>query len=484
MAEVPPPVALGAATSVHVVGVGGAGMSTIAVVLAALGHRVSGADKVATGAWPSLSAAGVDLEVVSQDDLFGSAARSGAAVVTHSTAYPPSIDDVAALTAEGAVVVDRAGILASLCALRESVAVSGTHGKTSTTAMLATLLDGVGADPSFLVGGVPVSLGEAARWGGDGGLLVVEADESDGTFERLGASTVVVTNVEEDHLDFWGSIDAIEAAFDRFLAAARHRVVCIDVPGGDGTADPRTLSLATRHGAVTVGEAAAAQWRVHSVQVHRLTTTFGLCHDGTEVGPVAIATPGRHHALNAAVAVATAATRGIDVAAAVAAVGTYRGVGRRFEVLGERDGVTVVDDYAHNPGKVRALLASAAGAGWGRVVVVFQPHRYSRTRTQGADLGRSVAVADLAAVTDVYGAGEPAEAGVSGRIVLDAAREAGTPVVAEWTPTLDDALSWARSVVRPGDLLLTAGAGDVRRVGEAFVRGAESVGVPTGGEST
>ena len=455
--------------TVHLVGVGGSGISAIAVILATLGHRVSGSDVVATGAWPRLEAAGVRLEVVEESELFAAADRSGAELVAHSTAFPPPAEQVAAIEARGGRVLDRAAILAAVCALRPTVAVSGTHGKTSTTAMLATLLHEAGAGPSFLVGATPASLGEAARWAPTPGLFVVEADESDGSFVALGAPTAVVTNVDEDHLDHWGSIDAIEAAFDRFLAQATIRVVCIDVPGGSGDADPRALRLAARHGAVTVGEAPEAAWRIHSVRVERLTTRFGLTHDGVEVGPVRIGTPGRHHARNAAVAIAVAVAHGVAVGEAVAGVGAYRGVSRRFEVLGEVDGVTVVDDYAHNPGKIRALLASAQEAGWNRVVAVFQPHRYSRTRDQGVEQGLAVALADVVAVTDVYGAGEPALAGVSGLTVARAALEARPGATVAWTPTLDDALTWLRATVRPGDLVLTIGAGDVYLVGPRLV---------------
>jgi UDP-N-acetylmuramate--alanine ligase len=456
-------------TSVHLVGVGGAGISAIAVILSSLGHRVSGSDVVATGAWPRLAQAGVRLEVVGEDDLFAAASRSGAALVAHSTAFRPRPDEVAAVEAGGARLLDRAGILAAVCALRPTIAVSGTHGKTSTTAMLATLLHEAGARPSFLVGATPVTLGEAARWTPEPGVFVVEADESDGSFVALGAATAVVTNVDEDHLDHWVTLDAIEAAFDRFLAAADVRVVCIDEPGGTGAVDPRALRLAVRHGAVTVGEAPEARWRIHSVRVEHLTTRFGLTHDGVEVGPVQIGTPGRHHARNAAVAVAVAVAHQVPVADAVAAVGAYRGVSRRFQVIGRVDGATVVDDYAHNPGKIRALLASAQEAGWDRVVAVFQPHRYSRTQTQGGEQGLAVALADLVAVTDVYGAGEVAPPGVSGLQVARAALGARPGATVAWTPTLDDALAWLRATVRPGDLVLTIGAGDVHTVGTRFV---------------
>lgn len=439
--------------TVHLVGIGGAGISAIGIILAAMGHRVSGADVTETPAWPALIAAGIELEVVPPADLFASAARHDAEIIAHSTAFAPTTAD----RATPAQVVDRAGILAAICAARPTVAVSGTHGKTSTTAMLATLLEGVGADPAFLIGAVSDDLGVAARWGGPDAPFVVEADESDGSFLELPAQVAVVTNIDEDHLDHWGSIEAIEAGFDRFVAAAPTCVVCID--------DPRARRVAAAHEAVTVGESADARFVVHDVSVQRLTTSFGLTVDGREVGPVAIGTPGRHHARNAAVAIAVAVDLGIDVHEAVRAVGAYRGVARRFAVIGEADGITVVDDYAHNPGKVQALLSSAKEAGWDRVVVIFQPHRYSRTRDQGIDFGSALAHADVIAVTEVYGAGEAPIPGVSGRTVLDAVLDVRPDAQVAWVPTLDAAAAWAKVALRPGDLCLTVGAGDIASLG-------------------
>lgn len=453
---------------IHLVGVGGAGISAIGIVLAAMGHEVSGVDVTVTPAWPSLERAGVALELAEPGELFASAAARGAELVAHSTAFPPSPADLEAAAAAGRTVLDRAGILALICAQRPTVAVSGTHGKTSTTAMLATLLHEAGEHPSFLVGATPVGLGRAAEWTGSG-AFVVEADESDGTFLRLPSEVAVITNIDEDHLDHWGDLAAIEAAFAEFAAQAPAAVVCLDDPRTDDRTDERALAVAERVGAVTVGEAPEARYRVHDVAVERLHTTFGLSVDGREVGPVRIGTPGRHHARNAAVAVAVAGVLGVEVERAVAAVGAYEGVARRFEVLGEVQGATLVDDYAHNPGKVRALLASAKEAGWRRVVVVFQPHRYTRTRDLVADFGSALALADVVAVTDVYGAGEPPLPGVTGRLVVDAVLDADPWADVAWMPTLDAAAAWVRPQLRPGVLCLTVGAGDVSGLGRRIV---------------
>ncbi|MCU1358449.1 MAG: murC [Acidimicrobiales bacterium] len=462
------PIDLSTPRAIHLVGVGGAGISAIGIVLAAMGHHVSGSDVTETGVWPKLAEAGITTEVVAAGDLFSSAGRHGADVVAHSTAFPPSEADLADAAAVGRVVLDRAGILASICAVRPTVAVSGTHGKTSTTAMLASLLVGAGEDPSFLVGATPLALGEAARWG-TGGWFVVEADESDGTFLHLGAEIAVVTNVDEDHLDHWGSLAAIEAGFERFVADAPRAVVCIDDPRGDGVTAARTLALAERLGALTVGEGPEARLRIHDVVVERLHTAFSLTLDGADLGPFSIGTPGRHHARNAAVAVAVATELGIDPGRSRPALAAYRGVTRRFEVVGEAGGVTVVDDYAHNPGKLRALLASAKEAGWERVVALFQPHRYTRTRDLVADFGAALALADVVGVTEVYAAGEPPIEGVTGRSIVDAVFDRRPWASVAWLPTLDDAEQWALASLRPGDLCLTVGAGDISSLGPRLV---------------
>lgn len=459
---------------IHLVGVGGAGISAIGIILAAMGHRVTGSDVTETAVFPRLHQAGVRTEVVGPAALFAAAAAHDAEVVAHSTAFAPTAEDLAAAAAARRQVTDRAGILAAICAARPTVAVSGTHGKTSTTALLATLLQGVGADPSFLVGAVPLGLGEAARWGGPSGAFVVEADESDGSFLEIGATTAVVTNIDEDHLDHWGSIHHIEAAFDRFLASAAVRIVCIDDPRVEGAVDERALRLALAHEAITVGESPEARYRIHHVAIDHLTTTFGLLVDGREVGPVTIGTPGRHHARNAAVALATAASMGVDPVRGVAALAPYVGVARRFQVVGRTGDVTVVDDYAHNPGKVRALLASAQEAGWPRVVVVFQPHRYTRTRDQGADFGAALALADVIAVTDVYAAGEAGLPGVSGLTLVGAVLDERPWVEVAWVPALDDAVTWAAASLRPGDLCLTVGAGDIAGLGARLLAALEA----------
>jgi UDP-N-acetylmuramate--alanine ligase len=434
--------------AVHIVGVGGAGMSAIATVLAAMGHRVSGSDLKASGGLERLRAQGVVVHV-------GHAAVNvgDADVVAVSSAVPDSNSEVMAARERGIPVLRRADILAAICATRRTVAVSGTHGKTTTTSMLALVLVAAGLRPSFIVGGEVNEIGGGAAWS-DGEWFVVEADESDGTFLDLPAEAVVVTSVEADHLDHYGSVAAIEDAFARYLAnAAGLRVACAD--------DAVAARLGREAGAITYGTDAGADYRIVGLDVSRARTRFTVERDGVAIADVVLPVPGAHNARNATAALATAVELGAPVDAAVRALARFGGVVRRFQFRGEAGGVTVVDDYAHNPGKVEAVLDAAQHGGWKRVVCVFQPHRYSRTAALGADIGRALAGADVVVVTDVYGAGERPQPGVTGMLVAEAAIDARPWRRLAYLPRRRDVVPYLREVLRPGDLCLTLGAGDV-----------------------
>jgi UDP-N-acetylmuramate--alanine ligase len=435
--------------AVHIVGAGGAGMSAIATVLAAMGHRVSGSDLKESAGLERLRVAGVAVSVGHAAANLG----SDVDVVAVSTAVPPGNPEVRAATERGIPVVRRADILAAISATRRTIAVSGTHGKTTTTSMLALVLREAGLRPSFIIGGEVNEIGGGAAWS-TGEWFVVEADESDGTFLDLPVEAVIVTSVEADHLDYYGSLAAVEDAFDRFVAGARSlRVVCAD--------EPVAARLGTAHGAVTYGTSAAADYRIVRVEPGRAHTRFSVERGGTTIASVTLPAPGLHNARNATAALATAVELGVPVAAAERALGRYAGVARRFQFRGEHDGVTVVDDYAHNPGKVEAILDAAHAGGWSRVVCVFQPHRYSRTAALGVDLGRALAAADVVVVTDVYGAGEPPQPGVSGMVVARSAIDARPWRRLAYLPRRADVVPYLRDVLRPGDLCLTLGAGDI-----------------------
>ncbi len=460
----PPDVDLGRTRRIHLVGIGGAGMSAIAEVLVAQGHRVSGSDLVSSPALDRLRSLGVAVRVGHDAGALGDAE-----IVTPSTAVPADNPELAAARARGLTVLRRGRLLAGIAALRRTIAVAGTHGKTTTTAMLATTLAGAGLRPSFIVGGSIGGMATGARWD-DGEWLVVEADESDGTFLDLPVEVAVVTSVAPDHLDHWGDLTSLEAAFGRFLTGARRCLVCVD--------DEPAARIGRRVGAATYGTGTDADYRLTHLDLEPAASTFVLTHHQRILGEVRVPAPGRHNALNAAAALAAAVEAGLlaedergtplkgplgpgTLTAAAAALAAYPGVDRRFQVRGQAGGATVVDDYAHLPAKVAAAVASARGGGWRRVVCVFQPHRYSRTAALWRDFGTVFDGVDLLVVTDVYGAGEAPRPGVTGKLVVDAVCEARPTQAVVWLPGREEVVGYLRTRLRPGDLCLTVGAGDV-----------------------
>ena len=435
-------------TKVHIVGVGGAGMSAIATVLAAMGHAVSGSDLKDSGGLERLRAQGVRVAVGHAGANIGDAD-----LVAVSTAIPAQNPEVVAAHERGIPVVRRAEILAAIASTRRCLAVSGTHGKTTTSSMLALVLVEAGLRPSFIVGGELNEIGSGAVWA-DGEWFVVEADESDGTFVELPAEHVVVTNVEADHLDHYGTLDVIETTFERFLAQSPGpNVVCAD--------DPIAARLGRASGAVMYGTDESADVRIVDAQSERAGASFRLIRHGEELGTVVLPVPGLHNIRNATAAIAAALEVGAPFESCRVALGRYGGVARRFQFRGSARGVTFVDDYAHNPGKVRAVLDAARGGGWKRIVCVFQPHRYSRTAALWADLAMSFDDADVVAIMDVYGAGEPPQPGVTGKLIVDGVLAHRPWQRVAWLPRRSDVVTYLRSELREGDLCLTVGAGDV-----------------------
>ena len=423
-------------------------MSSYASVLAQAGHAVTGSD------------ANPDPQLARRLEALGVVVHRG-----HDSSHvPAAVDAVAASTAvasdnpelveaqrRGVPVLRRADLLAALCCQRRTAAVAGTHGKTTTTALLALALRGAGLRPSFVVGADVPSLDHGAHWDDGGDLLVAEADESDGTFLELPRALALVLNVEADHLaTYGGSVAGLHAAFRRFVSETEGPVVVgLDDPGSAGLVEARAS-------AVTFGTDPAAAFRITDLEVRRLHTRFALRHGGGET-KVDLPAPGVHNAQNAAAAIAAAVSLGADPAQAAAGVAGYGGVSRRFQARGGRDGVTFVDDYAHLPGEVRAVLAAARGGGWERVVAVFQPHRFSRTAEVHADFAGAFDDADVLVVTGIYPAGERPRPGVTGRLVAEASAHRALTYV-------EDRGQLAAAVgplLRPGDLCLTLGAGDI-----------------------
>jgi UDP-N-acetylmuramate--alanine ligase len=443
------PLDLAVPMRVHVIGVGGAAMSAIASILAAMGHTVSGSDLKDSPGLARLRALGVAVRIGHDAANVGDAD-----LVAVSTAIPERNPELAGARSRGIRVASRADVLAAICSTRRTAAVSGTHGKTTTTSMLALASVAGGLRPSFLVGGELNEIGGGVVWDDRGEWFVVEADESDGTFVELPAEAVLVTNVEADHLDRWGDLAAIVDAFDRFLAQAPGpRVVCAD--------EPNALALARRHGATTYGTHRDADWRIVDPVPERVGVRFRLERDGDDLGPVHLPVPGLHNARNATGALALAAAMGADLDPARAALARYAGVARRFQFRGEANGVTVVDDYAHNPGKVAAVLAAAKAGRWRRVVCVFQPQRYTRTASLWREFGPSFADADALVLTEIYAANETPIPGVTGKLLVDSALEARPWKRVAWLPRREDVVAYLGAELHPGDLCLLCGAGDI-----------------------
>ena len=441
------PPALEVPRRIHVVAAGGAGMSGIATVLAQQGHTVTGSDQADGAALERLREQGVDVHVGHDAAHVGDAE-----LVVISTAVTDDNPEVVAARSRGIEVLRRIDLLPALARRQPFVSVSGTHGKTTTTSMLATALVGAGEDPGYLIGApVPVLGGAAAH--GDGRWFVLEADESDGSFLAGPRAAALVTNIEADHLEFWGGWDELVAGFERFLVETDGpTVVCAD--------DPVAAAVGRTVGAATYGVSAGATHRITDLELGSDGATFTFRTPSGAV-EVAVAVPGLHNALNAAGALAVAEQLGVDLNAATAALARYSGVARRFERRGRRGGIDFVDDYAHLPTEVRAALSAGRSGDWERVVATFQPHRYSRTQALWNEFADAFVDADVLVLTEIYPAGESPRPGVGGALLVEAVTSAHPASDVRWAPTLEDAAALLADELRPGDLCMSIGAGDV-----------------------
>ncbi|MGO9873016.1 MAG: UDP-N-acetylmuramate--L-alanine ligase [Acidimicrobiia bacterium] len=452
-----PPLDLTRPRRVHIVGVGGVGMSAIALLLARMGHEVSGSDLKESVALARLAAAGVRVNV---GNRAANVPRDADAVV-YSTAIPAQNVELVAARELGISVLHRSAALAALAATRRTIAVAGSHGKTTTSSMLALMLRSAGWHPSFVIGGEVNEVGANAAYG-DGEWLVVEADESDGTFLKLGPEAAIVTSVEPDHLEYYGGFDALTAAFERFVDGVAGPVVCC----ADDQVAARIANLRPR--IRTYGFDPSAYYQIVDVEVvgdvNRFVLTAGGARLGDLVVPLAVKA-----ATNAAGASALALELGVPFGAIAEALRGFGGVARRFERRGERDGVTFVDDYAHLPGEVAAAIETARQGGWKRVIVVFQPHRYSRIASLWRDFAGAFDGADALVLTDVYPAGETPIAGVSGRLVVHAVVDASPTLAVTYLPRTTDLIDVPRRMARHGDVVLTLGAGDLTRLPDTWL---------------
>jgi UDP-N-acetylmuramate--alanine ligase len=437
-----------AGRSLHFIGIGGAGMSGLALVAQTLGARVSGSDRSESSYCARLRAAGIE-PAIGHD---AANLPQGAEVVV-STAIPEDNPELAAARASSATILHRGDLLAELSAMKRTIAIGGTHGKTTTAGMVAHALREAGRSPAFLIGGELRAARANAGWD-RGEWAVIEADESDGSFLKLHRDVAVVTNVELEHHATYRTLGELERAFGEFLAPAAVRIVGADtrVPGAD-----RAVTFGLRDGAL----------RADRVELHAGGSRFEV--EGTAVE---LQVQGRHNVVNALAALAACRAAGLDLAEAADGLASFTGAARRFEELGRTaSGALVYDDYAHHPTEVRATLEAARTLGPARLIACFQPHLYSRTRKLAREFGRALALADLVVVLDVYPARERAEdfPGVSGLLIAAAAADAAGGRAVWWLPRMDDAERRLRAELGPGDLLVTLGAGDIDALARRLV---------------
>lgn len=450
----------------HFIGVGGAGMSGIAKVAHDRGIRVSGSDLKESRYTKMLLDAGVEVHIGHDAMNLGNPE-----VVVVSTAIPDYNPELAAAKQRELEIWPRAKMLAHLAGDLSTVAVAGTHGKTTTSAMIATMLGQMGEDPTFLVGGEVSAFGTNAACG-EGAHYVVEADESDGSFMFLDPRVALLTNIEADHLDHYGSVARMWETFHEFMEkvpAEGTLIVCAD--------DAPLLAASAGHSATVLsyGESEDADVRFEITGRDGLGSTF-VVHTAEGSAEGSISVPGKHMVSNATAAVATAIALGLNVAEATEAVSSYSGVRRRFDHIGTVDDVVVVDDYAHHPTEVRATLEAARSVGYERVWVVFQPHRYSRTQVLAREFGSAFGDADKVVLMDVYSAGETPIPGVSGKTVVESLLDHDGRSQVAYLPHRSHVAEFVAGRVSPGDLVMTMGAGDVTAIGPEIVRALESAG--------
>lgn len=441
---------------VHFIGIGGAGLSGIARIMLARGIEVSGSDANDSPTLDALRGLGARCHVGHAADQV-----RGADTVVASTAVKEDNPEILEAQRLGLRLWPRSAAVESVMRGRKALAVAGTHGKTTTTSLLTVALQHCGVDPSFAIGGELNAAGTNAH-DGSGDYFVIEADESDGAFLVYSPYAAVVTNVEADHLDNWGTEEAYRAAFADFLKRIDPQgflVVCADDPGA---AELGAIARSRGQRVVTVGESDEVDLRASDLVFEGTTSTFTVSRGADVLGSVELQIPGRHYVLDAMVALACGLELGLSFEDFAAGLGTFTGTRRRMEFKGSEAGVRVYDSYAHHPGEIAADLAAARSvAGDGRLLVIFQPHMVSRTKIFGVQMGEALGAADAVVVMDIYLAREAAEPGISGELVRNAVPLETAVFEPVWDRAASHILVWAQ----PGDMVLTLGAGDVTKLG-------------------
>jgi UDP-N-acetylmuramate--alanine ligase len=441
---------------VHFVGIGGAGMSGIAEVLLTIGYRVTGSDARRNEPVERLERLGAKVFV-------GHAASQieGAQVVVYSSAVARDNPELQAARQRGIPVIPRAEMLAELMRVKYGIAIAGTHGKTTTTSMVGAVLAEGGFDPTVVVGGRMTALGANARLG-QGEFLVAEADESDGSFLKLTPTVAVVTTIDAEHLDYYRDLATIRETFLQFINKVPFygvAVLCADQP------EIQALRPRVEKRVVSYGLTAPADLVAASVHLQGLTARFEVLHRGESLGELQLQVPGAHNVANALAATAVGLDLEMPFPAIERALAAFTGVQRRFQVKGEAGGVLVVDDYGHHPAEIRATLAAARRGFGRRLVVAFQPHRYSRTFHLHDEFLTAFEDADVLVITDIYPAGEAPIPGVHAQALADGIAARTTREV-RYAGDRGELLEWLLGTVRPGDLVLTMGAGDIGAIAD------------------
>jgi UDP-N-acetylmuramate--alanine ligase len=444
---------------IHFVGIGGIGMSGIAEVLLNLGYRITGSDAKETEITRRLAQLGCGITYDHRHENV-----HGADVVVTSSAIKKDNPEVQEAKARMIPVIRRAEMLAELMRMKYGIAVAGTHGKTTTTSMAATILAQAGLDPTMVIGGKLNSLGSSARLG-EGEFLVAEADESDGTFLSLSPTIAVVTNIDPEHLDFYDDIDHLKRTFMEFINKVPFygsSILCLDHP------NVRALIPAVQKRYITYGFDQEAHVRGEGISPNGWGIVFEVWRQDRPLGKVRLNMPGIHNVYNALAAIAVGMELEIPFSTIKEALEVFTGVGRRFELKGEAGGVSVIDDYAHHPEEIRVTLAAAKGLGERRLVALFQPHRYTRTRDLFEEFLSAFAQADILFITDIYPAGEDPIPGVSAEALCQSIVEKEDLEV-HYVPNREHLVDEVLPLLRPGDIIMTLGAGNIWETSVAIV---------------
>lgn len=444
---------------IHMVGIAGAGMSGIARVLAEQGFKVTGSDLQLNDTTRHLKELGITI----YQGHSSSHIQEGVDVLVISSAIPLDNAEVVFARQRNIPVLKRGQMLANLVNRSKGIAVAGAHGKTTTTSMIYSVLSGCGLDPAFIVGGELQGSQLNAKLG-VGDYFVVEADESDASFLELHPYIAVVTNVEDDHLDYYHTLDRLKDAFRQYIEGVQPQGMAVLY--GD---DPclQKIAASSKTPLVYYGEDTSNHYYIKNWTPHELGAKFDIYEHGNLLGNIHLAVPGRHNALNALAAIATGRQLGLAFEDMRNSIMNFHGAKRRFEIIGQHNSIVVIDDYAHHPTEITATLQAARSYHSGRLITIFQPHRYTRTRQLGVQLGEALGESDLAIITNIYAAGEKPLPGVDSSIIYRAAQDAGCTAIL--IPELEDVICYLSKESREGDLIFTMGAGDVWKIGPALI---------------